>query len=474
MGSTVKGQLAIYLEPTSAPGRQTLLPATAVASTLSLSTQPNATNAGAYMFLHILVSGATASGTVTITGKKVDGTTVVAETSTTLAAATSLQPTSEYATLAPFNTVNASGITITGLTNGVITVYGIYAATKLVPADFNTIEKFDNFSPKDHRGILYKDIRVQQLIKHVTLDKFDTAVYPETSLYWPHCLFGAPVSTSLIASVGSTPDVCLAATAVSGTPLSLTTQPHAPGELLQFIVTSTAVYGTIAITGTNQFGVAASETVVCAAGAGTYYSANVYSAVAASGIAITGLTAGSVAINGFFATKWTFNMPTDPIYTCGVGAFTGTDTAAFPYAIWESGDFTMSVEKELSLTSKVMSQDRVALGNRATSPLIANQLPTYGQPTDYPMSGWATVVYIDPMSDAYGTSQYYDLMDVKISVNTGAKALWTAQNTQVYSRFYRDAPDIKFEATVDFTNQTGIRELPSIGQTPLCFPVQGK
>ncbi len=178
MGSTAKGLLAIYMEPTSAAGRQTLLPATAVSGTMSLTTQPNATNAMALMYLHIIVSGATASGTVAVAGKKADGSTAVTETSTTLAAATALQPNSEYCTSATFCTVNASGITVTGLTGGVITIYGIYAATKLVPADFNVTEKFDNFSAKDHRGILYKDIRVQQLNKHVSLDKFDTALYP--------------------------------------------------------------------------------------------------------------------------------------------------------------------------------------------------------------------------------------------------------------------------------------------------------
>src|SRR5581483_7125127 len=107
MGSTAKGLLAVYMEPTAAPGRQTLLAETTISSPMSLTTQPNATNAQALMYLHIVVKGATASGTVAIAGKKADGSTAVTETSTTLAAATALQPNSEYCTSATFCTVNS-------------------------------------------------------------------------------------------------------------------------------------------------------------------------------------------------------------------------------------------------------------------------------------------------------------------------------------------------------------------------------
>src|SRR5947209_5624830 len=140
MGSTAKGLLAVYMEPTAAPGRQTLLPDTAVSATMSLTTQPNVANAQALMYLHVVIKGATVSGTVAIAGKKADGVTTVTETSTILAAATALQPNSEYCTTATFNTVNASGVTVTGLTGGTITIYGIYAATKLIPANFNVTE----------------------------------------------------------------------------------------------------------------------------------------------------------------------------------------------------------------------------------------------------------------------------------------------------------------------------------------------
>jgi hypothetical protein len=452
MGSTAKGLLALVLEPTAAPGRQTLLPETAVAATMSLTTQPNAILSGTLMYLHVVVKGATASGTVALAGKKADGTTAVSETSTTLAAATATQPNSEYCTVATYNTVNASGITTTGLTGATITVYGIYAATKLVPANFNVVEKFDQFSANDHRGILWKDIRVQQLNKHVSLDKFDQALYPDTSLWWAFCNFGSTPTTTLIASAGSTPDVLKAITAVSGSPLSLTTQPLAPGQLLQFVVTSAAASGTIAISGTNQYGVATTETVA-ASGNGTFYSQNVYSAVASGGITVTGLTSGSVAIGGFFATKWTFTMPADPISTIACAIFTGTDSAVYPFGIIDSGDFSMDVDKEIGVTCKTMTQDRVAIGNRATNPQTANLLPVYGQPIDYPAAGWATLVYIDAISGTPGTTLYPDLLDVKLSIDTGAKTTYTAANTQVYSRFYREPASMKFDATVDFLNQ---------------------
>lgn len=452
MGSTARGLLAIYMEPTAAPGRQTLLPETAISGTMSLTTQPNATTAQALMYLHIVVKGATASGTVAIAGKKADGVTSVSETSTTLAAATATQPNSEYCTTVTYNTVNASGITVTGLTGGTITIYGIYAATKLVPANFNVVEKFDNFSANDHRGILWKDIRVQQLNKRVSLDKFDQALYPDTSLWWAFCNFGSTPTTTLIASAGSTPDVLKAITAVSGSPLSLTTQPLAPGQLLQFVVTSAAASGTIAISGTNQYGVATTETIA-ASGNGTYYSQNVYSAVASGGINVTGLTSGSVAIGGFFATKWTFTMPADPISTIACAIFTGTDSAVYPFGIIDSGVFSMDVEKEIGVTCKMVTQDRVAIGNRATNPQSTNLLPTYGQPTDYPMAGWAALSYIDALSGTPGTTQYLDLLSVKLNIDTGAKPTYTGANQQLYSRFYREPASMKFEAIVDFLNQ---------------------
>lgn len=451
MGSAAKGLLAVYMEPTTGPGRQVLLGPVAVSASHSLTVQPNAVNSQALMYMHIVVTGNTASGTVTVTGKKADGSTAVAETSTTLAAATVNSPTQEYGTSATFCTVNASGVTTSGLTNGVITVYGIYAATKLVPANFNAIEKFDSFSSNDHRGILYKHIRVQQGNKHVTLDKFDTDLYPETSLYWPHCTIGASPSTTLIGSVGSTPDVCLAATAVVGTPLSLTTQPRAPGQLLRLTVTSAAASGSIAITGTNQFGQATSETIL-ASGNGTYYAQNVYSAVASSGIAITGLTSGSLAVDGFFATKWTFLMPSDPISTIACSIFTGTDSSVYPFGLLLSGDFVHDVDKQITISSKVTTQDQIALGDRTTNPLSTNRLATFGQPIDYQIPGWAALIYIDETSGTPGTTAYNNLLACKISVDTGAKETYVAKNQQVFDRFYREAPEVKFEAEVDFVN----------------------
>lgn len=265
-------------------------------------------------------------------------------------------------------------------------------------------------------------------------------------------MYGAPTSVTLIGSSGSTPDTLKASTAVSGSPLSLTTQPVAPGQLLQLTVTGASGGGSIAITGTNQFGIAASETVACNAGNGTYYTQNVYSAVASSGIAVTGLSSGSLTVKGIFGATFLFTMPTDPIYTCGVGAFSGTDTSAYPFAIWESGDFTMDVEKEIMLSSKVITQDGVPLGNRSTNPLVSNQLPTFGQPSDFPVAGWSSTIDIDDVTSSYGTTQYMDLLDVKISANTGAKATWVAQAQQQFARFYRDPPDMKFDATIDFLN----------------------
>lgn len=453
MGATQRGTLALFIEPTANQGRQLLLPETAI-GTLSITTQPNAVLAGCHMHLYIIVRGATASGTVTIAGKKNDGVTAVSETTPTMAAATSTLPEAVYCTSATYNTINSNGITVGGsnLTNATITIWGIYQGTKLVPCSFETKEKFDYHDPKDQRGLMYGTTRLTQQVKHVTLDKFDTdSFYPDTDTWYGFSVWN---NTPTVTTIPASPTTKMASTAVSGAPFSLTTQPVSPGEMLQFVVTSTAVYGTIGISGTNQYGQAVTETVVCYGGAGTFYSANVYSAVASSGVTITGLTGGSLAIGGFFGTQWVFNIGSANLNTLAFAMFSGTDSAIYPYGFIESSDLEMDAQKEIKLACKCMTQDMIPLGNRTTTLLSSSRLPTLGQPFDMPTVGWQSLIYIDALSGTAFTTAYNDLQTAKISVPTGWKPTFTSTNSQLYSRAYQDGSNIKvkFDALVDFTD----------------------
>jgi len=453
MSSTDLGILAIALESTTNQGRQLLLAETTVSATMSATTQPIAvSSASSHMHLHIIIKGATASGTVTIAGKKSDGTTAVTETTPTIAVATSTQPSTHYCTQATYNSINSSGITTTGLTGATITVYGILQATKLVPVTYDPKQAFDPFNPNDHRGINYHAIRWTQLNKKVTFDKFESAMYPETDTFLGFTLFNSSPTT---ATVPGTPDALKTTTAVSGTPLSLTTQPTAPGELLQLVVTGTAVYGTITITGTNQYGQAITEVVTCVGGAGTFYTQNVFASVGSGGIAITGLTSGSLAVNGFFGTKWTYLLSgTQTLQTLCIGAFSGTETALYPFSFFESAELDMDVMKEIKVSAKIAAQDAVIVGNRSTSPMNTSRLPSLGQPFDGPVVGWNTLIYIDSLSGTAFTTAYNDLLTCKIKVATGQKPVYTATNSQLFNRVYVEgkSTDLTIDATVDFTD----------------------
>jgi hypothetical protein len=202
MGSSAKGLIAVYLEPTAAVGRQLLLGPSTVAATMSLTTQPNAhEQRRTDVYAHRGNRGQRRRERSPLPGRKLMEVQLLQRHPLPSQQQTVTQPSSEYGTSATFCTVNSSGVTTSGLTGGTITIYGIYAATKLVPANFNTNEKFDTLSSNDHRGIRFKHIRVQQLNKHTSLDKFGSDLYPDTSLFWAYCSCQASPTTTLIASV---------------------------------------------------------------------------------------------------------------------------------------------------------------------------------------------------------------------------------------------------------------------------------
>jgi hypothetical protein len=179
----------------------------------------------------------------------------------------------------------------------------------------------------------------------------------------------------------------------------------------------------------------------------------VYSAVASGGLVVAGLTGGSVAVSGFFASKFVFLLPASAgMQTIAMSAFSGTETAAFPFSFLDDLAIEADVTNEVKLTAKVGSQDKVPLGNRATAPMTTSRLPSLAQPTDYPMAGWQQLIYIDPLSNSPFTTLFSDLEVFKLSFSTGLKPTYLANNRQVYDRLYQDASstEVKLETTLDF------------------------
>ncbi len=313
MPNAALGRIGIALESATNPGMVLLLGPTLVSALpASLTTQPNAVTGQSIwsgMRIYIEVKGNVATGTITVTGKDFSqAQNALAETTNTIAIAgtgANQGPFYPYTTKAVFSTINASGVTVSGLTGGTITIWGIQASRFLTPAMFEVPEeKNPPFSPQEIRGTLSRNTNIQRLNRIVDVPAFKTTFLPDNNALWfgRSTIGNAPTQGFLPANAST---LALKASAVvSGGPFSLTTQPNVLGAYaqLQFVVTGSSVVGTIVIAGVNNLGVSASETVQAngSNGNGTYTSVNFYQTVNASGVSFTGLTSGSCAINGLY------------------------------------------------------------------------------------------------------------------------------------------------------------------------------
>jgi hypothetical protein len=428
------------------------------------------------MHLLIIVQGNTATGTVAVAGTTLSGSSP--ETTPTIAiqpvGQNSLVTAFEYVTTAVWSAVNASGITCTGLTNGSITIYGIQASKFLVPCIADIEKDFDYHVPKEARGLYDAETSLLQLINKSKISKIDQALYPEDSLFLGYMgVSQSPVVTTIPASATSLKTT----TAVSSFPVSLTAQPTAPGMKLIFVVTGSSAVGTITVAGTNQFGIATSETITAngngSNGNGTYYSANVYSAVNSNGLGATGLTSGSIATTGVYGWQYVFTPDLLALYSAAFEWYTGTDSHAIPWGFLDEFEMAQSVDKEVTVSFKGNAQDKLPIGDRTTNPLSASRVTALGQPTDLPMIGWQTLVYADALSGTPQTTAYSDLIDVKVAVKVPQKPIWTATTTQRYSRVYRQQRSIMVTATIDFVNLTRYENWRRNIKEFLAFQFQG-
>jgi hypothetical protein len=461
MGSGVLGQVNIVLEAPANQGETNLLPLTAVAGTMSLINGIPAAPASGYR-LHFYVQSNTATGTFTMNGKDPSGNTI-SETIPPSGSIPIPDPTGQNANVAGYEyesklvygstTAISNAITTTGLTNGSIKVGAVAAGKFLLPCDLDFSLEPEQYQPNEHRGSYDQDFVNIQLRRIAIVSKLDQDFYPETSLWFWYMITGqVPTITTLPAS----PTALKASTAVSTTPQSLTTQPTGPGMLLQFVLTAVGATGTIGITGLDINGAAQNETLTIPNVASqTVYSTKVYSAVNASGIVYTGMTGGSAAINGAFGLQYVF-LPanTDP-YTAAIEFFTGTDSGTLPFSALSDGSLEWAVEKPAKLTNvKGIAQDFIPIGDRTITPLATNQITSLGIPTDQPLQGTNSVMWIDPITGTPATTLYNDLISGKIDFKHEVFGKWTSSGTGpvplVYNRIYRKKRLTTGMITIDF------------------------
>jgi len=479
-GNSALGRVGIALESLTNPGLQLVLGPTPVSSLpASLTTQPNAVP-GRSVFsgarLLIDVRGNFATGTIIVTGKDFTQaiSALVSTTPTIPIASTSAgQQPFEYVTPGIYSTVDASGVTVTGLTGGIVRIWAIPAASSLTPAMLETPEeKIAKHSPEEQRGTLSRNTNFKNLNKVVDVGKFEQDFYLDNCAEW----FGRSVvgSNPSQATIPASPTVLKTTTAVATFPISLTTQPNTigPGSILQLVVTGSSAVGTVVITGTNIFGQTITETVICgmpaaANGNGTFYTQQVFASVAATGVALGGgLTGGSVAINGIIGIQETYQVGLagtgagDILQSVTLEQYTGVDALVHPLTFFEEVTIEGGTEKENKVTCKGGAQDQLAIGDRTTLNMenTAGNVPfgaigalsALWQPQEVGIGGWQTAWFIDPLSGTAGTTAYNQVLDWKLIFKIPRTRNFPAVNSQRLQSVTRKQRETEIELTILF------------------------
>ncbi|HTJ49439.1 MAG TPA: hypothetical protein VL443_08315 [Cyclobacteriaceae bacterium] len=432
--TAAKGVINIALEATN--GEQLLLATTAVSPTMTGITVP-ASLAGTRLHIKIINWGT--SGTLTINGTgNPNNTETVNVASQTVQQVQSAQMASfEYVSTSAYTVV--TNITTTGLTNALITVYGIQSGKFQLPSTMKSKRTPKTYSPNEHNSLIERDKKILQLTNETSIDEVKQDVYGDLSLWWPYMMMGAPTS---VTTVPASPVSLFAATALSETQ-TLTTQPTAPGMKLIIAITAFTTPGSITINGTS-YGQAVNETIIVSAN-GTYYSSNVYSSVAS--VSNTGVV-GTMAITGVYGWQLSF-LSSGNKYSAAIEWFDGTGSWTHPFSFATEGDFDIKVATEATITIKGKAQDKLPIGDRTTSPLSGiNRISSLGTNlSDLPMVGWQTAVYMDPITGSPLTTQYGDMQELKVSLKVPDEDSYTFTNSQNFNRVYAG----KREATADCT-----------------------
>ena len=447
-------QTRLVLETSATPGEQLLMPLTTGASTMSLTTQPNTISATTGMHLHFYIIGNATSGSIGIVGTNGTG---GAQTSITYhvgAASQNVYGYSEFTTKEAWGTVTASSITLTTLTPCQVVVFGSFAGKYLLPITTDKEEKITKFSPQDKRGILAKNFRVVPTISGVDVAKMDSELYPD-SLWAYYMAIG---NTPTVTTIPAAPPTLLAALTKAAT-MTLTTGPTAPGMFFIFTIASNSVTGTIALSGTDNNGLAASETITVGATNGTFYSTKRYSALTSPGanqFTTTGLSAGAtVAVTGVFA--WQYSWTYDGLnnytpYSAALEVYDGVEGVVIPGTVLSDLTIDWQKEKEITLQAKGTAQDYLIVGDPTSTSVGTNPFATLSQPNTLPYVSWPGSFYID--AGAAGTplaTQIGTLMAYKLQIMTGRKWEYAGDGFQRPSFVTWDSePDFSVDADLIF------------------------
>jgi hypothetical protein len=449
-------QTRLALETGASPGESLLLASTTVAATMSLTTQPNTISSTTGMHLHFYVIGNTTTGTIVIAGTGPSGS-VTSITYHIPVAPQNHAGFTEFTTKEAFLTVNASGITTTGMTSGSIIVYGTFAGKYLIPVDMDQEEKITHHAPEDKRGILFKNFRVVQLTKAIDLAKFDSDLYPDSLWAYYMTISNTPTVTTIPSASTS----LLAATPIAAT-MTLTSAPTTPGQFLVFTITTNTASGTIVINGTDQYGVpyASSETVTFTSGASqTVYSSRRYSVVNTGGanqFTTTGGTGANIAVGGVYAWKYAFTWDgTTNLtpYSAALEVYDGVEGLVLPGTIFTDTTWTWSKDKEITVAAKGECQDYLVVGDPTSTTVGTNPFSSISQPTSFPMVSWPGSYYIDAASATPPVAQDGTFTDFKFVVNTGRKWMYAGDGQQRPAYVTWDtAPIWEGDATIIYPN----------------------
>ena len=442
-------RVQLVLEPTA--GEQLLMPTTAGAATMSLTTQPNTLSPTTGMHLHFYIIGNATTGSITVAGTApVTGNAVNSITYHLPVAPQNNQGYTEFTTKEVFATVNASGIVLTTLTPCQVIVYGSYAGKFLIPITADAEEHITHFAPVDKRGILFSKLRVTQATKGASIDKFDAALYPD-SLWAAYMLIG---NTPVITTLPTVATTKLASTVIGAT-MTITTPPAAPGEFLIFAITTNTALGTIVLNGLDNYGNPATETInFTAAATQTVYSTKRYSSLTVPGsnqFTTTGGASAHIAVTGVYAWiyTWTYDGLTNPTpYSASLEVFNGVFGYMLPYSHFSDGTFDWQKEKEILFTGKGLAQDYCIVGDNTSTTGGVNPFAVLAQPTSIPVVSWPASFYIDVGTGTPFTTQDGSIETFKLQLITGRKPFYSSDTLQRWSNVTWDSePDFALDAT---------------------------
>jgi hypothetical protein len=445
LATSAKGVVNIALEAN--PGEQLLLAATAIAATITGIAAPTGSTG---MRLHVRITSWNVSGSITITGTGNPN-----NTETVNVAAFTAQQT-QSAQLASYDYVSTNAysaitsITTTGITGGLITVWGIPAGKYQLPSIMQSKRAPKVYSPNEHNALIERDKKILQLTNEATIDSIKQDVYADLSLWWCYLMMGAPTAT---ATYPASPTSLVASAAITGSTSTLTiaSQPTAPGMKLIVTTSTFTTAGTLTVLGTVN-GVSGVSEIISITGTGTVYSNNVYSTITSITNATTAATLGVTGVYGWSLT-WGSSAQ---LYTAAIEWFDGTGSWTHPYSFATEGDFDIKVNSEASLTFKGKCQDKLPIGDRTTTPLSGtNRIAAIGlNLNDEPIVGWQSAVYLDPITSTPQTSLYTNVEELKVSLKVPQEEHWTFTNSQNMNRAYAQKRECTCEATIDFTDMS--------------------